>query len=233
MLAHLGIAEQTARSIFAGGKKSKTKVRNGASSGATTPAVPPAAPVAGASGAAGSSRMADASLAGPSISLPEGGSERERCYQCGLRVVVLSPVEVESLKAAQPRADFDAHSMQPLTIERGTDMSDRSAQLLARTRELEVKSLEFEQKVQQLLARNRDLEIQLRAHKMAQPLIFVGESEGGRWCAAGLLLAPGDADARTSGDILIVASGHVSTRPSGTVRMRLNCACACVPLRVC
>ena len=39
--------------------------------------------------------------------------------------------------------------------------------------------------VQQLLARNRDLEIQLKAYKMAQPSILFGESEGGRWCAAG------------------------------------------------
>jgi hypothetical protein len=171
--------------IFARNKKSKTKVRNGASSGAATPDVPPAAPAAGASGAAGSSHMADASLAGPSVLLPNGGSERERCYQCKLRVVVLSPVEVESRKTAQPRADFDAHSMQPLTIEWGTDTSDRSAQLLARNRELEVKSLEFEQKVQQLLARNRDLEIQLKARKTAKPLSLVGESEGCRWCAAG------------------------------------------------
>ena len=39
--------------------------------------------------------------------------------------------------------------------------------------------------VQQLLARNRDLEIQLKAYKMAQPSILFGQSEGGRWCAAG------------------------------------------------
>ena len=36
----------------------------------------------------------------------------------------------------------------------------------------------------QLLARNRDLEIQLKAYKMAQPSIIVGESEGRRWCGA-------------------------------------------------
>ncbi len=41
-----------------------------------------------------------------------------------------------------------------------------------------------EQKVQQLLERNRDLEIQLKAYKMAQPSILVGESEGRRWCGA-------------------------------------------------
>ena len=57
---------------------------------------------------------------------------------------------------------------------------------LARIGELELKSLELEQSVQQLLARNRDLEIQLKAYKMAQPSIRVGESESGRWwCAAG------------------------------------------------
>ena len=42
-----------------------------------------------------------------------------------------------------------------------------------------------EQEVQELLARNRDLETQLKAYKMAQPSILLGESEGGRWCAAG------------------------------------------------
>ncbi len=41
-----------------------------------------------------------------------------------------------------------------------------------------------EQEVQELLARNRDLETQLKAYKMAQPSILLGESEGGRWCAA-------------------------------------------------
>ena len=57
---------------------------------------------------------------------------------------------------------------------------------LARIGEPELKSLELEQSVQQLLARNRDLERQLKAYKMAQPSIRVGESEAGRWwCAAG------------------------------------------------
>jgi hypothetical protein len=54
----------------------------------------------------------------------------------------------------------------------------------------------LEQNVQQLLARTRDLEIQLKAYKMAQPPVLVGESEGGRWCAPGCLLAPRDAYTR-------------------------------------
>ena len=67
------------------------------------------------------------------------------------------------------------------------------ADYLARVGTLEIRSLELEQNVQQLLAHTRDLEIQLKAYKIAQPSILVGDSEGGRWCASECLLAPRDA----------------------------------------
>jgi hypothetical protein len=102
---------------------------------------------------------------------------------------------------------------------------------LARIGTLEIKSLELEQKVQQLLARTRDLEIQLKAYKMAQPVVLVGESEGGRWCAPECLLAPRDGYRRAVPFDYSVMTWF--TRHGGTAHLRLPCLRVCASARVC
>ncbi len=89
----------------------------------------------------------------------------------------------------------------------------------------------LEQNVQQLLARTRDLEIQLQAYKMAQPVVLVGESEGGRWCAPECLLAPRDGYRRAVPFDYSVMTWF--TRHGGTAHLRLPCLRVCASARVC